>query len=303
MDSSGESEVSRPMKTRGQALLLVMWAMFVMCFSILGLMRLLNITIGTATAMERVAIASSTAFAGVTLGRNPDFPANGNTEVQKFPDGSQLEVVVTSENGKLNINKMLENNDRDTLHALFRIWGLNDVQASTVVDCLQDYVEPGQDRRLNGAKKPQYLAARRPPPSGKPFISVEEMNQVLHFDLVTEKNPNWREYFTIYGDGTLDLVSAPPELIKVVCRIGDSGVRSLLQKRSKDNVVMEDSESARMAMGLTEKEFSELSDRVSIGGNVYRVRATGAFEQAKRTIEAIFQVESGHTNFLEWKEW
>lgn len=66
---------------------------------------------------------------------------------------------------------------------------------------------------------------------------------------------------------------------------------------------MEDTESARMAMGLTEKEFSELSDRVSIGGNVYRVRATGAFEQAKRTIEAIFQVESGYTNFLEWKEW
>lgn len=281
----------------GQALLLVMWAMFVMCFAILGLMRLLNVTISTATTMEKVSIASSLAFAGTTLGKNPDFPADGKPQKRQFPNGSELEVTAVSENGKLNINTLLASQDRATLRALFRIWGLNDVEADTVLDCLLDYVEPGTTRRLNGAKAGQYRLAGLQPPSGKLFRSIEEMRYVLHFDMVTGKKENWRDFFTIYGDGTLDLTAAPADLIKAVCRVGDSGARAF----SGGGQTIRDMEAARLAMGLTEKEFRELGGRISVGGNVRRVRSKATFGQATRSVEMICLMNS--PTILEWREW
>jgi type II secretory pathway component PulK len=291
----------KPSRKSGQALLLVMWAMFVMCFSILGLMRLLNVTISTASSMERVSIASSLAYAGTTIGKNEDFPPNGKPSKRQFPNGSELEITAVSENGKLNINTLLAAQDRTTLRALLRIWGLNDVEADTVLDCLLDYVEPGTTRRLNGAKAEQYRLAGRQPPSGKLFRSVDEMQNVLHFDMVTKKKDNWRDYFTIYGDGTLDLTTAPPDLIKAVCRVGDSSARGLAQAMTGEGRSIQDLEAARIAMGLTEKEFQELASRISMGGKVRRIRAKATFGQATRSIEMIFRMDT--STILDWREW
>ncbi len=291
------------MNNRGQALLLVIWAMFVMCFAILGLIRLLNITIGTSTAMKRVAMTSSVAFAGTTIGRNEEFPSNGRVEKQKFPNGCELEVFAVSENSKLNINTLLAAGDRDTLRSLFKLWRLNDVEADTVVDCLLDYVEPGGARRLNGAKAEQYKRAGRNGPAGRPFRSIEEMASVLNFDLVSRHKEDWREYFTIYGDGRLDLTTAPADLIKVVCRVGDSSARSIAHRQSQEGMELKDMNAARMAMGLTEKEFDGISSRISVGGKVRRVRSTATLAQASRTIETICRVDAGKAVILEWKEW
>lgn len=293
----------KPARSRGVALLLVMWAMFLMSFAILGLVGLLNITIGTASSMERVAIASSLAFAGTTMGRNPAFPADGLAERQKFPNGAGLEVVAVSENSKFHINRMLESNDRETLRALFRIWKLTDVEADTVLDCLFDYVEPGSTRRLNGAKAEQYRRVGRPAPPGRPFRSIEEMSSVLNFDLVVRHKENWREFFTIYGNGTLDLTTAPADLIKALCRVGDSSAMGILNARAKEGPGLPDLDSARSVMGLTEKEFSALDGRLAIGGSVRRVRSEARFAQARRTIEAIYRLEGGQATILEWKEW
>jgi len=290
-------------RSRGQALLLVMWAMFIMSFAILGLMRLLNLNISTASTMERVSMVSSMALAGSTMGRNPDFPPTGRLERKKFPDGSELDIVAVSENSKLNINNLLESGDRDSLRSLFRLWNLTDVEADTALDCLFDYVEPGNTRRLNGAKAEQYRRAGRKGPTGKPFRSIEEMTSVLHFDLVTRRKEEWRDYFTIFGDGTLDLSTAPADLIKAVCRVGDSGARSIVHRRSTEGQEIKDLDAARLAMGLTEKEFEGMRGRLAVGGKVRRVRSTATFANAKRTIEAIYRIDDNAATILEWKEW
>jgi len=291
--------MKRPSRGRALALLLVMWALFIMSFSILGLISLLKIDIGGASGMERLALASSLAFAGVTLGRNADFPADGHPEVFRFPDGGRIEVSTVSENGKLNVNVLLGGGDRDTLRALFRLWGLSDVEADTVLDCLLDYVEPGGSRRLNGAKAPQYRAAGRPAPPGRLFRSIDEMTRVLNFDLVTRHQPDWRESLTIYGDGTLDLRAASADVIRACCRVGDSSARAIRQGGAGFN----DLEAVRLALGLTSREFAGLQGRLALGGRVRRVRSTGAFAQATRTIEAIYQVNDASAVILEWREW
>ncbi len=284
---------------RGMALLLVMWAIFIMSFSIIGLLALLKLDIGGASGMERVAIASSLAFSGMTMGRQKDFPPDGKIEQQEFPDGGKISVSAISENGKLNINHLLGSGDRDTIRGLFKIWGLNDVEADTVLDCLFDYVEPGSTRRLNGAKAIQYRQAGRPAPPGRLFHSIDEMTSVLHFDLVVRRKENWREHFTIYGDGTLDLKAASPDVIRAFCRVGASSARAV--EGGASGYI--DLDAVRLALGLTEKEFEKLRNQMSLGGSVRRVRATGTFAQAQRTIEAIYQINGSKAMILEWREW
>jgi general secretion pathway protein K len=286
-------------RARGLALLLVMWALFIMSFAIIGLLALLKVDIGNASGMERVAQASALAFSGVTIGRNTEFPMDGTREKQAFREGGSFEVTAISENGKLNVNRLLEAGERDTLRSLFRIWGLSDVEADTVLDCLLDYVEPGASRRMNGAKAPQYRAIGRPAPPGRLFRSIDEMASVLNFDLVSNRKENWREYFTIYGDGTLDLTAAAPEVIRAVCRVGDSSARAIQQGRSE----LKDMDAVRTRMGLTSKEFEGLQGRLSLGGKIRRVRSVGTFAQATRTIEAIYQISGGASVILEWREW
>lgn len=284
---------------RGMALLLVMWALFIMSFAIIGLLALLKVDIGNAAGMERVGVASSLAFSGITMGRNNSFPADGHLERQNFPDGGSISVSAISENGKLNVNHLLRAGDRDTMRGLFKIWGLNDVEADTVLDCMLDYVEPGNTRRLNGAKAPQYRDVGRPAPPGRLFRSIDEMASVLHFDLVSKRKENWREYFTIYGDGTLDLKAASPEVIRAFCRVGDSSARAVNQGAAGYS----DMDAVRLAMGFTSKEFEGLRNQVSLGGSVRRIRATGTFANTHRTIEAIYQNDGFKPTILEWREW
>lgn len=284
---------------KGFALLLVMWALFIMSFSIIGLLTLLNVDIGNASGMERVAVASSLALSGITLGRNVDFPVNGKTEKQSFAEGGVLEVRAISENGKLNVNRLLAREERETLHALFRIWGLSDGEADTVLDCLLDYVQPGTARRLNGAKADQYRAAGRQPPPGRPFRSVDEMAHVLNFELVTNRKGDWRDYFTIYGDGTLDLTAAALDVIRAVCGIGDVGAKSVQSGASG----FVDMDAVRRTMGFTEKEFEAMQERLSLGGKIRRIRSTGTFANVAHTIEVICQTDGITSSILEWREW
>jgi len=286
----------------GMALILVLWAMCVMSFSILGVLQLLSLNVTGATAMEKGAIAEAAAYGGVTIGSHDDFPMTGIPESWTEANGVELEVEVTSELGRLHINQMLTEENREVLRRLFRDWGLRDAEADTVLDCLMDYIEPGNTRRLNGAKARQYRDAGLPPPAGRPFKSLEELPSVLHFDLVMRVRPDWREYFTLHGEGKLDLISAPPDLVRVVCEIGDPGVNGLLRRREDRDDPLQELDDARLAMGLTEPEFEAIRERVTLNGTVRRIRSNAQMGGVHRRIQAVIET-GGERTLLEWRQW
>lgn len=288
---------------RGAALLLVMWAMFVMSFSIMGIVQLLRINIDAAVAMERLTLVSMATLSGVSIGQHPEFPANGRTYHLEHDSESDLVVRAVTENSKLKLQTVITEEGRPVLEALFSEWGLTRSEISTVVDCLLDFVEPGDLRRLNGAKRQQYRTVGQPNlPPGRPFVSIDEMSKVMHFDLVTRRNENWHQAFTLYGDGKLDLNSASPDLIKAVTGAGDPGIRSLIREREAMEGGLADLEQARLALGFTEKEFSDMKERVRLGGDVRRVLAVGSRGGASRSIEAVFDLTTDVPRLLQWKE-
>lgn len=290
------------MRRNGMALILVLWAMCVMTFSILGVLQLLSLNVTGATAMEKGAIAEAAAHGGVTIGSHAAFPMTGVPESWTEANGVELEVEATSELGRLHINRMLTEENREVLRQLFRSWGLRDAEADTVLDCLMDFIEPGNTRRLNGAKARQYQAAGLPLPLGRPFKSLEEMPMVLNFDLLMRVKPDWREYFTLHGEGQLDLISAPRDLIRAVCQVGDPGANGLLRRRENLDDPLTELEDARLAMGLTEPEFEAIRERITLNGTIRRIRSVAVMGGVTRRIQAVIDID-GERTLLEWRQW
>ncbi len=92
------------------------------------------------------------------------------------------------------------------------------------------------------------------------------------------------------------------DLIKALCRVGDSSAQALVKKMGTGGG-FQDMSSVRTAMGLTEKEFGGLEGRLALKGKVRRVRSTATFFQAKRSIEAIYRIDAEAPVVLEWREW
>ena len=78
--------------------------------------------------------------------------------------------------------------------------------------------------RPQGAEKDYYQAHGFPDfPKNQGFSSLEEMLLVRGMDVVERAKPDWRNYFSIYGDGLIDLNNAPKEIIMAICNVQDTG--------------------------------------------------------------------------------
>jgi len=61
-------------------------------------------------------------------------------------------------------------------------------------------------------------------PSYKPFVSYDEVELVMGMDAVQKARPDWRESFTLWSGGPLNINEAPPDLIAAVFSLDASRV-------------------------------------------------------------------------------
>jgi len=172
-----------PGKQRGVALVIVLW-----------ILLLITITTSAYTLMARMdsleahtilwgTKARLAAEAGMNIAvlslRDPD------EESRLIPDGrpfivqyrdAQVEVMVTDERGKLNINKATE---LEWLQ-LFLANGLEEDGAEMLAGAALDWVDSDELTRPNGAELPEYESAGfQVGPGNRSFVMVEELLQVI----------------------------------------------------------------------------------------------------------------------------
>jgi hypothetical protein len=284
--------------------------MAVLSFAAMGLLQLINVDLDETIAFQQVMYARLAANSGAAIASHPQLPANQRKISGQLPQGSTFEAVQSGEGGRLNINAVLAYQRRDVLDRLLKEWGLSDTERSTVIDCLLDFVEPGDLRRLNGAKRQQYAAIGRPNlPPGKPFSSAKEMELVYDFKYVIRRKPDWQDYFTVWSSGSLDLNSAPPDLIAAITGVPIYVARSFVEKRNGPDGILgtaddrpyRDPASARSALGLTEVEWGQLGSQIALQSDVRRVVSAGKFGTVTRTVVVTFRISSGSSEVLKWE--
>lgn len=299
--------------TSGSALLLVLWAIAILSVTIMGVIEFVNFGLEETTARAQAFRARQLAESGIAFGLNPKIvrgdPLLSNYEVS--PE-EHFDVHLTTEGGRLPINQILRTNQRSILIALFQKWNVNSKDISIVIDSLEDWIDPDDLQKLNGAENNYYAALGHPEfPPNRPLLSVDEMSLVRGMDVVAAHQPNWRDYFTVWSDGKLDVNEAPAELLEVVCGISPAQSEAVIQRRlggdqlpdTKDDYRFKTLEEFRQAAGIPTYLFDNVQKNITVQDPVLRIESTGRVGHYQKTIIVLARgTNNGPRQYLSWQE-
>ncbi len=299
-------------KSRGAALMAVLWLIAILAMACMATLRVISFDMELASAKVHGSRARQVAEMGIAVGSNP--VVKRSDPILHYEDGGAGEgydAKVISEGGRFNINAIILQDDKALLKSMFMDWGLELDAAQEVADALTDWIDSDDDEQLNGAEKTYYEGEGKiNQPFNRPFYDVNEVALVRGMDLVEAVRPDWREWFTIWSGGGLDLNEAPAELIAAAAEIpveqaiiipetvrGTDGERDTL-----DDVPFENAADALDLLGIDAESRPDIAKRFTLNDATTRVESTGFAEGAKRKITVILRNRAGKPALLERTE-
>jgi type II secretory pathway component PulK len=303
-----------PAAARGAALLLVLWAIAVLSFAVLWVSDLVGVELESGAAGAKRLAARQIALSGVAFGLHPQVTREDVALLnQDLDDGGKLRVRIRGEGARFNINALLAEQDRITLKNLFILWGLSNDEADVLFDRLTDWVDDDAGRELNGAERADYEAMGIvDAPADRPFRSVDEMGRVMGMEVLAERNPGWREAFTVFGDGRIDVNEAGPDVLQAVTGLTPEMVGDILRLRrggdeiepSEDDVRFESVEQLGGWLQTSPLPPDRVTARLTTESAVKRIDSRGLVDDCEVLISVVTAAGDGGqpTEYLLWEE-
>jgi general secretion pathway protein K len=298
-------------RPRGAALIAVLWLIAILAMACMATLRVISFDMEIAAAKIHGSRARHAAEMGIALGshnlikRSDPLLHHVNEET-----GEGFDVKLTSEGGRFNINYILLSDDKELLRSIFIGWGLELDAAQGVADSLKDWVDPGDEEELQGAEKKNYeKEGRINQPFNRPFYDLSEMALVQGMDLVEAVRPDWRDWFTIWSSGGLDLNEASAELIAAAADVPIERAEAIPQKvrgedglrDTTDDVVLTDT-AAALALAGVDAQDPIIQKRFSAKDETMRIESIGYADGTKRKITVIVANRTGRPALLERTE-
>ncbi len=171
---------------RGLALVMVLWVVMllaIMASSFIDTTRIeTRLVTHSIDRAQALAAAEAGMFYALYRQLNPlpeqPWPADGRVYDWTF-DGVPVAITLRDASGKIDINHA----DRELFKGLLMTaGGLDEEDAEALLDKIEDFRDPDDLRRPQGAESSDYALVGRPPPKNAPFESVDELQQVLDMD-------------------------------------------------------------------------------------------------------------------------
>ena len=147
-------------------------------------------------------------------------------------------------------------------------------------------------------------------PFNRPFYDLEEMSLVKDMELLERVNPNWKNWFTIWSGGKLDLNEAKAELIAAAAEVSIDDARNLvdhvlgpdLERDTEDDQRFQNLTEALSLLGVSELQQQVVMHRLTVKDTTIRIISEGRAGTAKRRITLILRGRTGQPAILERKE-
>lgn len=312
MKSPSTKPHHRSSRPRGAALLGVIWLIAILALACVAALRVISFDTEIASAKIHGSRALQIAEMGVALGCHPQVKRSDpilNQLNQETGEGFQVRMV--SEGGRFNINYILLQQDKALLTNIFTYWGLEPQAAQTLADTLGDWVDADNNESLNGAEEKEYeKLGRINQPFNRPFYDIDEMRLVLGMDLVEAVRPDWRQWFTVWSGGPLDVNDASVEMIAVAAESspdrveiipetvrGTDGVRDTI-----DDAPFQNAAPALDLLGIDVNGRPDIAGRFTANDATIRIESMGFAGGAKRKINIILRNRTGRPILLERTE-
>jgi general secretion pathway protein K len=317
----------------GSALLLVLFAIVLLSGMIIATVAFVKNGVDEYGARNKEFRARQLAESGVAYGLNPQIQnEDRNLLEQKASDGGKFRVFISSESTKLNINFILRSNHDEILERLFSKWGVPLKRAKDAIAGLHDYMAgpltPDEKAQALQQKAQQPPTQAAPSSEGQPvqpsngdntsqllpvtreFQAVDEMSLVPEFAPVMEKQPDWKNYFTIWGDGKIDVNLADAEILELVASVTHAQADHFIKYRwgpdglpyTQDDRVYRTPDEVRAGLGLTTGQFQIVEGLLSLNSAVDRIESKGIIAGYEKNVVVIASRNSTPMRYLSWQE-
>ncbi len=220
-------------RPRGSSLLLVLWAIMLMSFAVIGLVSHLSRGLDESIYAEKEFRARLLLQSARTLAAHPDIEWGDPLLRQDVSSVSSYDVFITTEGVRLAINQLATSAaHRKFAQRLFEKWGLDSRQAETLTDSIADWIDPGDRPRAYGAERDYYTRLGRPDlPYNRSLENIDDVLLIRGSEELDLLRPDWREFFTLYGDGTIDVHRASSEILEALFDVTDTEVSRFMRAR------------------------------------------------------------------------
>ncbi|MBV9488532.1 MAG: general secretion pathway protein GspK [Verrucomicrobia bacterium] len=310
---------------RGSALLLVLITILLVSSLIISAVEFIRHDVDEYAVFNRRFRCRTLAQTGVAYAlapqvRNEDRPLLEQTAA----DGGRFRVVIASESARLNINFLLQTGRDYLLQRLFRSWGLSSREIDPALAGLHRYTAevdatgPGAPAAAATPTpaplpSPQQPAAAGTPtgsPSFRAFQAVEEMSLVPEFWPVMRQQPDWAQFFTVYGDGKIDVNTVDQATLQLLTGVSPAQADRFVKYRwgrdgipfTADDQIYRSMEEVRVNLGLSPQQFQVVQDLLSLTSAVDRIESTGIFAGFTTNITTVVNRNAVPAQIILWQE-
>ena len=144
-------------------------------------------------------------------------------------------------------------------------------------------------------------------PFNHPFYDISEMSLVRGMEQVEALRPDWRNWFTVWSGGTLDINEADAELIATPADVtaeqasvipetvrGNDGIRN-----TEDDAPFQNVASALSLLGIGGESGQLIAQRFTVNDTTVRITSTARSGDSTRRITAIVRNRTGKPILLD----
>jgi general secretion pathway protein K len=318
-------------KEKASALLLVLFTILLVSSLVVSVLTFLKSSVDEYSAFNHQFRARQLAQSGVAFGLNPQTDNIDRSLLnQRYADGGEFQVTITSESTRLNANFLLQNDRDDVLETLFRRWGVETNAALAAVQGLRNWVTAGGTVPDQGSNQAQEMEQQQQDQQAaavqnggqtsnpqqprlqlvRPFRSVEEMSLIPEFAPVAAAQPDWTKYFTVWSDGTINVNAADADVIALVTGVTPEQAKRFVQHRwgpdgipyTADDTPYVTMDQVRTELGMTPQQFQLVQNLLSINSTVDRVVGKGIINGYTDTLTVIARRNSVPIAYMVWQE-
>lgn len=291
--------ITKPRHEQGSALIAVFWLIAVLGMVVFAATKMLATDSHYAKESRGRIYAKRFAEMGLAVGQHPAITPDDPLLNYSSEMGGGYAVTLVAEEARFNINALLLNSDRSLLRRIFIKWNLKPEFASALIDALKDWVDQDDLVSLNGAEKREYeKEGLEGMPFNRPFKDLDEMLFVRGMEQVNAYYPGWRDWFTVFGDGRIDVNDARPEFIAVLADVPMERVAQLMQYRlgmdgvkwTKDDSRLTSAVQVAQMLGVFQPQIvQQLTQWTQFAGPIRRIESVGSLGDISRKLVIISQ--------------
>jgi general secretion pathway protein K len=304
----------------GSALLLVLFAIILLSGLITATVAFVSNDVDEYGALNKEFRARQLAESGLAFGIDPQVTNQDRALLdQVMPDQGRFHVLISSESTKLNINFILQNGRDDLLTKLFIGWGVAPKAADAAAAGFHSYLsKPLTDQPASGGAQTIQTATQTATPSAAQtevqdqtqFSVVAEMSLVPQFGPVMQKRPDWANFFTVWGDGKIDVNMADAPTIALITGVSAATADKFVKYRwgfdgkpyTLDDRIYNSLDEVRAGLGMSAEQFQLIQNFLSLTSAVDRIESTGTIAGYEKQIVVVTSRDTLPITYLSWQE-